>query len=183
MERNSKLTLFATRGIAPPVVDAIETLWRRARGQLRGGETLLLRESGGGQGVRPLASEGVAVLPVFDGEELLALLYLDGPAAGLVPVADLEWVARLSRTVARSVARVPEPPAAEPADVESYLERTPVADIHRQKLLLLLERNRWNIAQVARLMGVTRRTIYMRLRRYGIARRRVYRTRVRRVAS
>ncbi len=40
-------------------------------------------------------------------------------------------------------------------------------------MLSLLERNDWNIAVVARLMGVTRRTVYMRLRSFGIERRRV----------
>ena len=46
---------------------------------------------------------------------------------------------------------------------ETYLERTPVEDMEREKLLLLLNRNEWNIARVSRLMGVTRRTIYLRL--------------------
>jgi len=40
---------------------------------------------------------------------------------------------------------------------EAYLERTPVEDMEREKLLLLLNRNEWNIARVARMMGVTRR--------------------------
>ena len=44
---------------------------------------------------------------------------------------------------------------------------------------LLLNRNEWNIARVARLMGVTRRTVYLRLQRYGIPRERVPRTRTR----
>jgi transcriptional regulator of acetoin/glycerol metabolism len=56
---------------------------------------------------------------------------------------------------------------------EAYLERTPVEDMEREKLLLLLNRNEWNIARVARLMGVTRRTIYLRLQRYNIPRERV----------
>ena len=45
--------------------------------------------------------------------------------------------------------------------------------MEREKLLLLLNRNEWNIARVARLMGVTRRTIYLRLQRYNIPRERV----------
>jgi transcriptional regulator of acetoin/glycerol metabolism len=43
----------------------------------------------------------------------------------------------------------------------------------RLQLLSLLERHEWNIAEVARLMSVTRRTVYMRLRSFGIERRRV----------
>jgi transcriptional regulator of acetoin/glycerol metabolism len=62
---------------------------------------------------------------------------------------------------------------------EAYLERTPVEDMEREKLLLLLNRNEWNIARVARLMGVTRRTIYLRLQRYNIPRERVPKGRLR----
>jgi transcriptional regulator of acetoin/glycerol metabolism len=51
-----------------------------------------------------------------------------------------------------------------------------VPDIEREKLLLLLNRNEWNIARVARLMGVTRRTVYLRLRRYNIPRERIRKT-------
>ena len=46
----------------------------------------------------------------------------------------------------------------------------------REKLLLLLNRNEWNIARVSRLMGVTRRTIYLRLQRYGIPREKIRKT-------
>jgi len=38
---------------------------------------------------------------------------------------------------------------------------------------VLLEKHEWNIAQVARLMGVTRATIYNRIAKLGIARRHV----------
>jgi transcriptional regulator of acetoin/glycerol metabolism len=40
----------------------------------------------------------------------------------------------------------------------------------------LLDRNEWNIARVARLMRVTRRTVYLRLERYGVERKKVRKT-------
>ena len=43
----------------------------------------------------------------------------------------------------------------------------------RLQLLSLLERHEWNIAEVARLLKVTRRTVYMRLRSFGIERKHV----------
>ena len=165
----SQLTLRASRGIDPSVVDAIEVLWRRARGQLRGGESV--RVAGG--------AEGLTVLPLFEGEELLALLYLDGLRDAPDQAGDLDRVTRFSRTLARSVATERAGESPDEASVETYLERTPVADIQRQKLLLLLERNRWNISCVARLMGVTRRTIYLWLQRFNIPRERVAKTRLR----
>jgi transcriptional regulator of acetoin/glycerol metabolism len=45
-----------------------------------------------------------------------------------------------------------------------------VPEQSRDRLVSLLHRNEWNIARVARVMGVTRRTIYLRLKRYGIDR-------------
>jgi len=51
--------------------------------------------------------------------------------------------------------------------------------MEREKLLLLLNRNEWNIARVARLMGVTRRTVYLRLQRYNIRAERVLKSRPR----
>ena len=49
-------------------------------------------------------------------------------------------------------------------------------EIERRRLVAALERHEWNIARVARLIGVTRRTIYLRLKRYKIDRRRVPKT-------
>jgi transcriptional regulator of acetoin/glycerol metabolism len=59
------------------------------------------------------------------------------------------------------------------AGVDLYLERTTVDDVARQQLLVLLERNEWNIARVARVMNVTRATIYNRIARLHIQRRHV----------
>jgi transposase-like protein len=40
-------------------------------------------------------------------------------------------------------------------------------------MLRLLERNEWNVARVARMIGVTRATVYNRLRRAGAVRKRL----------
>mgnify|MGYP000632767276 CR=1 FL=1 len=122
-----------------------------------------------------------AVVPVFDDEALVALLYVDSEETHFCDGHDLERLGKFSRIIAKAVtegsASVPAGRSAE--SWEAYLERTPVEDMEREKLLLLLNRNEWNIARVARLMGVTRRTVYLRLQRYGIPRERVPRTRVR----
>jgi transcriptional regulator of acetoin/glycerol metabolism len=92
-------------------------------------------------------------------------------------------LSKFSRIVSKAVLDSGAPserPARSREDAwETYLERTPVEDMEREKLLLLLNRNEWNIARVARLMGVTRRTIYLRLQRYNIPRERVPKTRLR----
>jgi len=49
-------------------------------------------------------------------------------------------------------------------------------ELERHRLIELLKRNEWNLARVARVLGVTRRTVYMRLKRYDIARQKVPKT-------
>ena len=65
--------------------------------------------------------------------------------------------------------------AAAPAlsPVQAYLSQTSDEEIARERLLLLLVQNEWNIARVARIMGMTRRTIYHRLQRHNIVREKV----------
>ena len=114
--------------------------------------------------------------------EPVALLYVDSFDPHFCTAQDLERLSKFSRIIAKavgenvgvSVERAPEPARRRG---RRYLERTPVEDMEREKLLLLLNRNEWNIARVARLMGVTRRTIYLRLQRYNIPRERVPKTR------
>ena len=47
------------------------------------------------------------------------------------------------------------------------------ADANRANILRILEANDWNIARVSRELGVTRRTLYMRLAAFGIERKKV----------
>jgi hypothetical protein len=184
---DQKLALFASSGIDQHVLDAVETLWRREKDQLRRRQPVyvpdtakdrdLVRATTGGPA-------GLAMFPVVDAEDLVALLYVDSAEAHFCQAGDIERLAEFSRMLARAVRPGMVPPSnREPLGWEAYLERTPVQDIERQKLVLLLNRNKWNIARVARLMGVTRRTIYLRLHRYKIARERVAKTRLRSVAA
>lgn len=180
---DQRLTLFASRGIDQHVLDAVEALWPRAKDQLWRGQSIYVPDTTTDRDLARVTAGGpgsLAMFPVFDGEALVALLYMDGAEPHFCDASEVERLAQFSRMLARTVKPAAAPPAArEPLDWESYLERTPVQDIERQKLLLLLKRNAWNIARVARLMGVTRRTIYLRLQRYKIARERVIKTRLR----
>jgi transcriptional regulator with GAF, ATPase, and Fis domain len=124
----------------------------------------------------------LAVVPVFVGEALAGLLYLDSLDPHFCSAVDLERLKKFTRILAKAVGDagpMEEKARSKAEGWEAYLERTPVEDLEREKLLLLLNRNEWNIARVARLMGVTRRTIYLRLARYRIPRERVRKTRLR----
>jgi hypothetical protein len=111
---------------------------------------------------RSVVEPAFALLPAMLGSEMVAAIYLAQPAS--TPFGDLQvFGAAIAQAVraAEDVATAPPAPALEP------VEET------RLQLLSLLERNDWNIARVARLLGVTRRTVYMRLQSFGIERRRV----------
>jgi hypothetical protein len=183
-----RVALFASRGIDQHVLDTIQSVWSRQRESLARGETLYVpdrasdRRLDGAAGVAA-APASLAVVPVLDDGEIVALLYVDSLDRHFCAAHDLDRLGRFSRIVAKAVRDAGRGVAAVPGspkeDWETYIERTPVEDMEREKLLLLLNRNEWNIARVARLMGVTRRTIYLRLQRYNIPRERVRKTRPR----
>ena len=179
-----KLTLFASRGIDQQVLDAIQTLWRNHRESFERRETLYVSERNTDRrmprGVEP-GPASLAVVPVFHEDELVALLYVDSLDPHFLTAHDLDRMGKFTRIVAKAIvdtSRPVERSALRAEAWESYLERTPVEDMEREKLLLLLNRNEWNIARVSRLMGVTRRTVYLRLQRYNIPRERVPKTRL-----
>ena len=178
-----KLTLFASRGIDQHVLDAIQTVWNRFRQGLERGETFYVSERSSDPRLpRPEDRQGpasFAVVPVFDTDQLVALLYVDSFDPHFSDPNDMERMSRFTRIVAKAVTGIDphrEEARSSTERWETYLERTPVQDLEREKLLLLLNRNEWNIARVSRLMGVTRRTIYLRLQRYGIPREKIRKT-------
>lgn len=183
--QDGKVTLFASRGIDQHVLDAIQTVWNRFRESFAAGETFYAADLATDRRLKQGEKGGaasLAVVPVFEGDELVALLYVDSLDPHFCTAQDLERMGKFSRILAKAVADTgtPEPRSANRSEAwETYLERTPVEDMEREKLLLLLNRNEWNIARVSRLMGVTRRTIYLRLQRYNIPRERVPKTRPR----
>jgi transcriptional regulator with GAF, ATPase, and Fis domain len=186
---NDQLSLYASRGIDQGVLDAVQAVWSKYRESLETGEIFYvpdrsverrLPEDQRGKG----GASSFALVPVLEGQGLLALLYVDSVDPHFCESHDLARLTKLARIVAKAVRK---PSSAAPlraresgAGWEAYLERTPVEDMEREKLLLLLNRNEWNIARVSRLMGVTRRTIYLRLARYNIPRERVPKGRPRR---
>jgi len=174
------ITLFASRGIDQSVLDTVPTAWQTYGDLLRGGETLYVPDRMAGQ---PTPAS-FAVVPVMDEESLLALLYVDSHEPHFCDGHDLERLTKFSRIVAKAVNETSGGERSSSIEAwEAYLERTPVEDMEREKLLLLLNRNEWNIARVARMMGVTRRTVYLRLQRYNIPRERVPKTRLRPVSA
>lgn len=170
------VTLFASRGIDQSVLDAMQSIWKAQRELLENGQSVCSPDR---RGERTGGFEhAVAIVPVREADVLLALLWVDSDRPDFNPSAQAPRLVRFARLIARAVQ--PTDSGAEEREVwQEYLERTPVEDMEREKMLLLLERNEWNIARVSRLMGVTRRTVYLRLARYQIPRQKIRKTRPR----
>jgi transcriptional regulator with GAF, ATPase, and Fis domain len=184
-----EVTLFASRGIDQAVLDILPVVWIAQKTGFRAGETFYVPDRAAERRLPATVADkpgpaSFAVVPVLEEEALLALLYVDSQEPHFCDAHDLERLSKFSRIVAKSVNDTTAPrPAGGSADSwEAYLERTPVEDMEREKLLLLLNRNEWNIARVARMMGVTRRTVYLRLQRYNIPRERVPKSRLKTVS-
>jgi hypothetical protein len=179
------LNLFASRAIDQHVLNGSQAVWAGHADALHRGETFYVSDWAAERRIPPPVGRGgpasFAVVPTFEGEALIALLYVDSLDPHFCEEHDLARLQKFSRIIAKAVRESStEATQAAASDVwEAYLERTPVEDMEREKLLLLLNRNEWNIARVARLMGVTRRTVYLRLQRYNIPRERVPKSRPR----
>ena len=105
-------------------------------------------------GGRRVGANGHALRPLLEEGELVGALFLDEPKL-LEPDRLPPFLLALAKAV--SAAEAPVRPR---FDHGALLERA-------------LDENAWNVARVARTLGVTRRTIYMRMQRFGILRRRV----------
>jgi transcriptional regulator with GAF, ATPase, and Fis domain len=189
-ESGDGVDLFASRGIDQSVLDAVPAVWDALADSLRQGQTVYVGDRETERRISLPAAErsgpaSFALVPVFEDETLVALLYVDSAEPHFCDTHDLERLGKFSRIIAKAVTESVAPAEAGRTSEawQAYLERTPVEDMEREKLLLLLNRNEWNIARVARLMGVTRRTIYLRLQRYGIPRERVPKTRLRHASA
>ena len=160
-----RLTLFTGRGFDVGAVNAVQEAWASRRSELAAGR--VLRDAN--------ARADYAVAPLVEGGSVVALLYLDVIAGADWSALDTSSLAAFGVAIAQAViAAASAPPA--PSAIQAYLSQTSDEDIARERLLLLLAQNEWNISRVARLMGVTRRTIYLRLQRHKIARERVPKT-------
>ena len=179
------MTLFASRGIDQTVLNAIQTVWARYRETLQKGDAFYVAERRADRRLpkeqREIGPASFVVVPILSGDELVALLYVDSRDPGSQQERDLQRLKKLSRILAKAVTGDELNPASgsEESVWQRYLERTPMEDVERQKMLLLLNRHEWNISRVARLMDVTRRTIYMRIARHRIPREKVPKTRKR----
>jgi predicted DNA-binding protein (UPF0251 family) len=115
-----------------------------------------------------IASDGITLLPLMAESGLVGVVFLEG---GNFPVEGIDLL--LTAIVAAVVVAMAPRPLT--SDLDQYVGIRS-DEVERHRLVELLKRNEWNLARVARVLGVTRRTVYMRLKRYDIARQKVPKT-------
>lgn len=169
-----RLALFASVGIDQAALDAAEAIWSGGRIGLHKGEIFYAphRTSDKRLGAHTLFAS-VAVVPVLEGDSVAALLYVDSETPDFCKDGGLERLGKLARIVAKAVGAAAATtdltwrPATEDASAPAPARGS------REELLLALCSHEWNIARAARILGVTRRTIYLRLARFKVPREKV----------
>jgi len=146
-----QLRLSACRGLDQVALDGVQAMWTARREDLTRG--------------CPILEGGAALHPVMAGTDMIGLLVVDTPGSGFGEPRDLQALAQFARVAGHCL-------NGRRAELAGYLAATSPETVARDHLLVLLDRNEWNIARVARALGVTRPTVYSRMRRYGIERRR-----------
>ena len=159
---DDRLKLFTGTGFDLEALTTVQQAWTRLRSSLASGE--VQRGSD--------ARAQYAIAPLSEGGSVVALLYLDVAAGTEWPALDVSSLTAFGVAIAQAVIAANSAPVT-PSAIHAYLAQTSDDEIARERLLLLLVQNEWNISRVARLMGVTRRTIYLRLQRHNIVRERV----------
>jgi predicted DNA-binding protein (UPF0251 family) len=116
----------------------------------------------------PVSAEGITLLPLTRDSGLVGVVLLEGGTSSMEGT-DLILTAIVAAVM---VAMAPRPLG---GDLDQFVGIRS-DEVERHRLIELLKRNEWNLARVARVLGVTRRTVYMRLKRYDIARQKVPKT-------
>lgn len=154
-----KVVLMWAVGIDQQCLDRAQKAWEEYGEQLRDG--------------RPRWCDSWCVWPV-EGERGPLLLYVAGDPLKLARVrAAVEGLAGLLRTIVDINGAHPDSPPDTQQTVDEYLQETSAEAIERRQLMLALTESEWNVSRAARALGVTRVTIYKRMRRHGIERLRI----------
>lgn len=153
--------LLVSDGIDQGALDDARQLWREPPFELEQGAPC-----------RGRASRDFLALPWAIAQEVRAIAYLEVEPGGVG--ACHAWHLRtLTEMMVLCLSRSGGPGGECGGTSVAAAHDDVLAAIETDNLVFLLDRHEWNIAHVARLLDVTRMTVYNRLRRAGIARKRV----------
>jgi hypothetical protein len=156
--RQRELVLFVSRGIDQGDLDRARQAW--ARNQKRSASP-------------DPKTDGLALFPLREGDAVVGALYIGSTHRVSVGQETLDVIVPILLAALRAAVN---PAVTVQSPVDAYLESTSAEDVEREQLRLLLFRNEWNIARVARQLGISRVTVYHRLNKYGLSRQRPQKT-------
>ena len=154
--------LLAARGVDQSALDLVQRVWTERRREFEAGQAW-------GHDRPP-----TVVLPCRDRSGTVGLLLLRWPDEA--PPGSLNGLGSLSRVLAALLRRL----HGTPVDASDE-ECADLVEVTRPRassvtLRMLLEQHEWNVSRVSRILGVTRMTVYNRMRRLGVPRERVFKT-------
>jgi len=154
------VTLVTSRSLDQQALEIVRALWPNAPRPITVGSAFFGVDVG----------RAYMVLPCL-APDILGLLYVE--TAGPMPRIAAGHLSTFSGVLGRALRELAAPAQGGAAPTAE----TPSEDAERANLVVMLERNEWNVSRVARLLGVTRMTIYNRLRRLNVPRERLPRAR------
>lgn len=137
---------YVVRDIELRRLIAASDLWAASRAVLQAGTVIDTPEH--------------ALAPIASGEILQALLYLESPKA-----FDTKRCGAFLTAIGRAMETLP---GEDQAPAGLALEPG-----GKEELISALHRSEWNLARAARMIRCSRRTIYLRMQRYGIPRQKI----------
>jgi Bacterial regulatory protein, Fis family len=140
-----RLALFASSGVDQADLDRAQDAWHDASESILAGN--------------PYTEEQFALLPLQDPPS--GILYVGARRPLWLQPRAMEALRKIEPLLLAALEGEDPPAAVSP--IETYLEMTPPEQVEREQLAVLLRRNDWNISRVARILGVSRVTVYARL--------------------
>jgi hypothetical protein len=171
----TRLLLFASVSVDQSSMDLADKIARDHHESLARGEMFYSPELHTDRRLptehRALPS-AVCMVPAFQRNQLVAYLYVDSLEPYFCTRHDQQRLADLCTLMGEAIGGGGlDDLRGRSENWAQYLEATdPVFNRERDELLLLLNRTDWNIARVARILAVSRRTLYVRLEKYRIPR-------------
>lgn len=163
LQQGDRLWLEVSDGLQQAALEYVARVWRTPPPAFQRGTAHF--DSGTSSGGPSI------VVPCVVESRVCGLLYLETVAATRIPGAVLHALGKILGAAIGSSTL----PA---ADMIAWTEMTD-QEAQAANLWALMERHEWNVARVARELGVTRMTVYNRLRRHRVPRHKVRRGRLR----
>ena len=192
--KEGKLDLRASKNIDQSLIEVVNTLYRTLYFEMSSSGEIIytpnleldirfrsLSESVG------KAIQSFVCIPIVQKSRTLGIFYLDSLSEpNMCSSTDLERLDKFSKFITKVLldeSGINKYFASEPAQergkkseefarlIQDYLIEKSIDEIEKEKIVLLLKRTNWNLSRVAKLMGVQRRTIYIKLKKYNIPRR------------